>query len=659
MWGVATAVRAPAAAIRAASPAESRMSISNRASVALGFLSLLAPAQDLLAQGQPITPRSRRVGLQVDAHVTGGTAGAITVHGPATAPYLLMVTIDPLLVDFSQNFLGVVGPASLLSAPSIPATILTSSNLPSFFTVPPTEFPGVIPLGATNQTLTSTFTLPVGFALPLWWQALVVDFAPPLVPGPSVYATNEVKRRPTPPIAVPSVTGFTQGPVVPLTAGAVIRDVEQADVDGDGDLDTLLVYQAKPAQLYLNNTNVLGGLPSYLAPIAIPVPLPATTAEFADFDDDGFVDLAVGAANSAAYVTILRNQGLTANPPPAGQTFLGFVGSPAFQALAPGVLAHVNDLETGDFDLDGTIDIIAGCGDQPCVGEQNRLMMNRTALAGSLLLNDETFRLPGILDDTEDVEVFDADADGDLDVVVGNFDGPIPIEGQDFLLINTGAALFGLVPFGVPGETTDMLVADFNGDGFEDVYDARWLQNSSCGVTPYNNILFDQLFLNNAGGVPGNFIDASALLPDNPGYVGLPANRFGPWASLDAEAPRTPVGPNFVPRPVIMDYDHDGDVDIFVANGAFGSPDPLVNQFIPGIDRGIVIVQNQRAQAGSPPGALPPFIVDPNLFSLNDYTDLELGDWILFNAPDAEWTEKDIGAGTWLGGHFTIKKNQG
>ncbi len=635
------------------------MNASRLAAPALGalFLGTLA-ASPAAAQGQPLTNRSRTAGLEVRAHVQNASPVApggfdITVHGPPGATYTLFVDGNLASIDNSFTFPGLIGPLSLATP-----TVVT---LPGNFTVPAGQVLGTIPPSGT-QTLTATGSLPLGWSFPLFWQAAIVDFAGvnPLNPAPAVYATNAQTRVPVGPIAAPSVTGFTAGPFVPASNG-VVRDVEQADVDGDGDEDTLVIRQnVGTALLYLQNVNTPGQPPAYQPPILLPVPPTSTTAEFADLDQDGFLELIVGSTGTT-YLTVFQNLGGTG---PLG-AWNGY--GPGTAILQPGASFNVNDIETADVDGDGLIDVAAATGLAPCVGEPNLLFLNRTAVVGASTLFDVTLtRMPLQFEDTEDMEFFDFDLDGDLDMLMGNFDGPPAIEGQNFIYPNVGGFfnVIAPIPVGTPAETLDVVAEDIDLDGAPDIYDATWLRNAGCGQ-PFAAIQLDALLLNGPsfGLAPGNFVDISFQLPDNPFYTG--ATPWGPWAALDAEAPRFPADGVLGGSPVFKDYDHDGDVDILIACGSFGNPNPLVATAAPGINRGIVILNNQQAQT---PGApfLPPFLVDLSLAAVSpggigapaDINDIELGDWLIFSPTARWWAQKDIGVGTRTG-HFAIKKNQG
>ena len=153
-----------------------------------------------------------------------------------------------------------------------------------------------------------------------------------------------------------------------------------------------------------------------------------------------------------------------------------------------------------------------------------------------LLLNDGTAKftnvtatnLPVLAEGSHGVAAGDIDKDGDLDLVVGNF------QGQNRILINDGKAKFtdgtaGRYP-AVKGDTMDVVLADVDGDYDLDLFVANGL------LGPVQ----DQLFRNDG---TGKFSEVTA--------THMPAH----------------AQPTFCAR--VADFDEDGDLDFFLAHALY------------------------------------------------------------------------------------------
>ncbi len=220
-------------------------------------------------------------------------------------------------------------------------------------------------------------------------------------------------------------------------------------------------------------------------------------------------------------------------PPPPGPAGEFFV----WQTLAGGHSTR-NHLAF-DADGDGDLDLL-----ELNYGEQNRLLLNNGGgefTDGTDPLGLAATGLPARSDLSRCAVAFDAEGDGDLDVVVGN-------EGQNRLYRNNGAGEFAdgtdlaqVQPFGLPGmvdDTRAIVALDVDGDGDRDLIVANFGQ--------------DQLLLNDGN---GEFLVGTDIL----GVLttGLPA-------SAD---PTTGI--------VAADLDGDGDTDLATSNDS-GAPARLL-----------------------------------------------------------------------------------
>jgi hypothetical protein len=272
----------------------------------------------------------------------------------------------------------------------------------------------------------------------------------------------------------------------------------------------------------------------------------STSIELADLDNDNWLDLL--SSHSSVGVRAFFNNGRV----PASGSFLlgpwlGFTAGGTFNWVIP--LSEeprpAEDVETADIDGDGDLDFVLACAFAiQTRGSENRLFTNSGSHTFDEItrtdLNPTPFR-----DDTEDVEFYDLDDDDDYDIVFANVEGPASIHGVDFAYINQGGLQGGTlgsyvvavslrparVTFTVPpadDQSLDAVVADFNGDGFGDVYFCNQGPFPLPPVPQPDTLYLSVLPGSWAAGVPA-WTNASALLPDAPGGTVTPS-----W-SVDAE----------------------------------------------------------------------------------------------------------------------------
>lgn len=223
------------------------------------------------------------------------------------------------------------------------------------------------------------------------------------------------------------------------------EDVALVDIDRDGDLD--LAFVSEDDQL--NELFINDGSGRYEdASDRIPVAGTSNALAVLDLDGDGFPDLLIGnngqdraLLNDGAGRFVDRSQNFWRNR------------------------ARTQDLELADVDGDGDLDLlVANEG-------QNQLFLN----AGDGWLADATTgRLPTPREDeSREIKAADVDGDGDLDLVVANVRFVTTASRQDFLLINDGEGRFsdaspGQFPDGERDHFT-VQVVDLDGDGDVDV----------------------------------------------------------------------------------------------------------------------------------------------------------------------------------------------
>jgi hypothetical protein len=329
------------------------------------------------------------------------------------------------------------------------------------------------------------------------------------------------------------------------------------DYDGDSDLDIFVVNLGQANVLHENNGQ--GAFEDVAPTLGLDDPGDGVGCIFADFDNDGHLDLFV--TNRPGANRLYHNQG--------DGTFEE-VGSTA------GVADPSQSGEGavfGDYDRDGLVDLYV-----LNYGGQNRLYRN---------LGDETFEdvatTAGVAnaDDGEGGTFADYDNDGDLDLFVCNANG------MDALYRNEGDGTFEDVTtetgVGFYGTSLGCAFADYDNDGDFDLYVGRWgsnflFENQGDGT-------FEET-AGNAGVAGGSEISLGVTFGDfdrdgwldlyvaNEGVEDVLYHNQGDGTFLDVTGEVGISNPASGRGAVWGDYDSDGDLDLFVPNH-YGMQDKL------------------------------------------------------------------------------------
>jgi len=246
-----------------------------------------------------------------------------------------------------------------------------------------------------------------------------------------------------------------------------------ADLDGDGDLDLAIAVEYGRNRVLINDgggrftEGILDGPIGDHEDVAI-----------ADFDLDGDQDLVFVGEDDQVYGYHLSN---------GDGTFIEHTDRLPARATSNTVVA-------ADLDADGKVDlVVANAGpDFIWMGD------------GTGHFTDQSNRLPGLDDVSQDIAVGDVNADTYPDLVFGN-------EERNRLYLNDGKGNFSDAPLplrATPEETRDVDLVDLDSDGDLDMYFAN------VRIFNRDRDQQDRLLLNDG---KGNFTDVTAdtLPPDD------------------------------------------------------------------------------------------------------------------------------------------------
>lgn len=289
-----------------------------------------------------------------------------------------------------------------------------------------------------------------------------------------------------------------------------------ADMDNDGDLDLVLVNQSSSSNgVYTNNGD---GTFTQITTGDIGINLNAWSATWADYDNDGFVDLM--ATSPCGFIGPCHPNWLFNNN-----------GNGNFTEVTTSDVSLTNAAYTvanwADFDDDGDQDLFIGSGEIGFVSRDHIYINQLTETGTADLVLNQTGVLFGDFRDGQNWNLIDYDNDGDLDAFVTNFKSDIP---NDFYKNNGDGSFTKLTDadLGVHmvSEAATWLGntwGDFNNDGWLDVF-----ITADFG-SPFGN----HFYLSNGDGTFDHHFPSFA-------------NGVGSRATANA------------------DYDNDGDLDLFI-----------------------------------------------------------------------------------------------
>jgi len=345
------------------------------------------------------------------------------------------------------------------------------------------------------------------------------------------------------------------------------KDAQFADFDGDGDLDVAIAHEYKPNILLINDGTGKFSDESVRRLPQLDRDSEDVLAE--DFDADGDIDLLFVSEDDEINELYFNNS-------------KGYFYSIPFEAK--GV---TNSVTGNDLNGDGIFDIVLGNTGQ-------NFILIGDGRGG--FTNETSDRLPAINDQTQDIEIGDIDSDGDLDIIVGN-------EDSNRLHINDGRGVFtdqskARLPYRTGGEETrEADLGDIDGDGDLDIIFAnvafrpggnpknRILQNDGMGS--FEDITTTALSTNNDFTMDADFSDLDSDgdldiittgLKLKQGLAPIPlrifendgVGKFSLATSKFLQSEISLVGTDIESH----DFDGNGKIDIFITNRS--GPDYLL-----------------------------------------------------------------------------------
>lgn len=309
-------------------------------------------------------------------------------------------------------------------------------------------------------------------------------------------------------------TKIITGPFV--NDGGASRSVNFIDYNGDGSLDLFISNGKRFGQNNFLYSNISGNYSRVLGIRVVTDSLPYDGASWADFDNDGDLDMCIVTWYDSTNM-LYRNE---------GSSFTLLESSP--------VVTNRGFSETcswGDFDNDGLVDLFV----TNSAGSGRKNWLYRNTAGGNFVRIDTGVIASDINRFSRGVNWIDIDGDRDQDLFICNEENQ-----SELMYKNNGDGYFtkitGIAPVSSGGHSWSASWGDYDNDGDFDLFYTNWGNQTNKLFKNDGDFNFTQVTGDTIVNEPGNFACSG-------------------WG----------------------DYDNDGDIDMFVTQ-AYGNPNiPLKN----------------------------------------------------------------------------------
>ncbi len=378
-------------------------------------------------------------------------------------------------------------------------------------------------------------------------------------------------------------TRITTGPIA--TEGKYSNRGTWVDYDNDGDLDLWVANGGwlpglPPKVNYLYRNNGSGSFTKIATGLLVEDIEQSVSGAWGDYDNDGHLDLFVANLGAGADESLYRN------------SFYRNQGDGAFMKITNTPLDKDGGFHSAgswaDYDNDGHLDLLVADWNSPRLLYHNNGNANFTRITDGPAVTNVTAAQGAVW--------ADYDGDGDLDLFIPNSEGPpgSPTV-RNSLYRNEGGGTFTPITTGHPVAEASFYLSgawgDYDNDGDLDLYVCYGLDNN-------RNFLFQ----NNGDGTFGKITSGVVLSTqgafsaawgdyDNDGFLdlflatGTLGNRLF-HNSGNGTFTQIATGPGADRGSLSFgcdwgDYDNDGFLDLFVANGTLFDPQPTqLNNFL-------------------------------------------------------------------------------